>query len=65
MAAEARELRSCLAETFSTELMNDRITTLYQELQGNTPAEETPSLGTESVSARAPRQAVYARSSNR
>jgi len=40
MAEQARELRKCLAETFSVELMSDRITTLYKELRGIPTATE-------------------------
>ncbi len=65
MAAEAKELRSCLAETFSTELMYDRITTLYQELQGIKPAEGSTPVSAGSVSSVSGAQTVYARSSNR
>ena len=65
MAADAKELRSCLAETFSVELMSDRITTLYQELKGLKPQEVSVSGAKETVSARARPQSVYARSSNR
>ncbi|WP_428649078.1 glycosyltransferase [Roseibium sp.] len=64
MEAEARELRGCLAETFSTDLMKDRITTLYQELHGLVPTEETPALP-DGVTVAPRAQAVLARSSNR
>ena len=66
MAADAKELRSCLAETFSVELMSDRITTLYQELKGLRPQEAPPAGASEAAPARAARpQSVYVRSSNR
>lgn len=65
MAADAKELRSCLAETFSVDLMSDRITTLYQELKGLKPQEVSVSGAKETVGARARPQSVYARSSNR
>lgn len=35
MARTAKGLRSCLAETFSAELMSERITDLYKELRGH------------------------------
>jgi glycosyltransferase involved in cell wall biosynthesis len=65
MEADAKELRGCLAETFSIDLMSDRITTLYQELQGVAPAEGTVPGRAESVSAVSRAQTVYARTSNR
>lgn len=65
MSADARELRNCLAETFSVELMSDRITTLYQELKGLKPQEVSVSAAQETVTARSRPQSVYARSSNR
>ncbi|WP_434052453.1 MAG: glycosyltransferase [Roseibium sp.] len=65
MAADARELRNCLAETFSVELMSDRITTLYQELKGLKPQDVSVSGANDAVAARARPQSVYARSSNR
>ena len=65
MARRARDLRSCLAATFSADLMNDRITTLYQDIQGLAPAESTPPVPAESASAVSRAQTVYARSSNR
>ena len=65
MAQRARDLRSCLAATFSADLMNDRITTLYQDIQGLAPADITPPLPAESASPVSRAQTVYARSSNR
>lgn len=65
MSADARELRNCLAETFSVELMSDRITTLYQELKGLKPQEVSVAGAKDTVAARARPQSVYARSSNR
>lgn len=65
MAVDARELRSCLAETFSVELMSDRITTLYQELKGLKPQEVSVSGAKDTVAAGVRPQSVYARSSNR
>ncbi|MBD1545048.1 glycosyltransferase [Roseibium aggregatum] len=60
----AEGLRTCLAETFSVELMSDRITTLYQELRGVVPPE---SVAAKSSSRTAPvtgAQSVLARSRN-
>lgn len=65
MEAEAQALRSCLAETFSTELMSDRITTLYQEMKGVLPADGTVQGASEGAHAAAHTQTVYARSSHR
>ncbi len=65
MRQDAKELRSCLAETFSVDLMSDRITTLYQELKGLEPAQaSTAGLG-DSAPSGAQTESVYARSSNR
>lgn len=64
MAQQAKSLRSCLAETFSVDLMNDRITTLYQEIQGIAPTDSSSSARVESVSAASHVQTVLARSSN-
>ncbi|MTI04837.1 glycosyltransferase family 1 protein [Roseibium denhamense] len=63
--AHAKELRSCLAETFSVELMSDRITTLYQELHGLKPI-DGQALGTKTLGndiAGAP--TAFARTGNR
>ncbi|POF28911.1 glycosyltransferase [Roseibium marinum] len=65
MEREASELQRCLAATFSTDLMNDRITTLYQDVQGIAPADEATPQAAESASADSSAQAVYARSGNR
>ena len=65
MEEEAAELRGCLAETFSIDLMSDRITTLYQELQGVAPVEGTVPARSEGVSSVSQAQSVYARTSNR
>jgi len=65
MSSDARELRSCLAETFSVELMSDRITTLYQELRGLAPGEPSTAGANKATSSRPRTQSVYARSSNR
>ncbi len=64
MEREARELRSCLAETFSTDLMKDRITTLYLDLQGLDPVDDATPLKEAALSVHRA-QTVYARSSNR
>lgn len=65
MSADAKELRSCLAETFSVELMSDRITTLYQELRGVAPSETASASAGKVTASRPQTQTVYARSSNR
>jgi glycosyltransferase involved in cell wall biosynthesis len=65
MAKRANKLRSCLVETFSVDLMNDRITTLYQEIQGIAPTDSSTSAKVESVSTVNRTQTVFARSSNR
>jgi glycosyltransferase involved in cell wall biosynthesis len=64
MSAQAKELRGCLAETFSVDLMNDRITNLYQELKGISPVDDPTPVAPISASAAPPAQTVYARSSN-
>lgn len=60
----AEALRSCLAETFSIELMSDRITTLYKELRGLVPVETSPSKPSNTALSDASSQSIYARSSN-
>jgi len=65
MAEQAKELRGCLAETFSVDLMNDRITTLYQDIRGITPADSSTPASADGASAVSRAQTVYARSSNR
>ena len=65
MAEQAKELRGCLAETFSVDLMNDRITTLYLELQGLAPADTSTPVNADSASTVSRAQTAYARSSNR
>jgi glycosyltransferase involved in cell wall biosynthesis len=65
MESDAKELRGCLAETFSIDLMSDRITALYQELQGVAPAEGIVPGRADGVSAVSRAQTVYARTSNR
>ncbi|WP_417668155.1 glycosyltransferase family 4 protein [Roseibium sp.] len=64
MKAQAGELRSCLAETFSIDLMSDRITTLYQQVRGQLPADEAISAPATSVTNAQGAQSVYARSGN-
>lgn len=64
MAEDARQMRSCLAETFSVDLMNDRITTLYQDLKGITPADSSTPVAADSSSAVSRAQTIFARSSN-
>lgn len=61
MAAAARELRSCLAETFSADLMSDRITTLYKELRGLVPDDTGASREAGQAAASGITQSVYAR----
>lgn len=65
MAEQARELRGCLAETFSVELMSDRITTLYQDIRGLSPTDVAAPVVTGSPTTSSRDQAVYARSSSR
>jgi len=65
MTEQARELRGCLAETFSVDLMNDRITTLYQNLMGIAPADSSTQVATDNASAVSRAQTIFARSSNR
>jgi len=65
MQAAAVEQRSCLAETFSIDLMSDRITTLYQQVRGQLPTDKPISAPAASVSSTSSAQSVYARSSNR
>jgi glycosyltransferase involved in cell wall biosynthesis len=65
MADQAKELRGCLAETFSVDLMNDRITTLYQDLKGLSPTDSPVPLPAESASAVSRARTVFARSGNR
>ncbi|WP_417684221.1 glycosyltransferase family 4 protein [Roseibium sp.] len=67
MDEHARELRGCLAETFSIELMSDRITTLYKQVRGQTAIDiDAPATSaTASRTSAAASPAVYARSSNR
>ena len=65
MAKQADELSSCLAETFSISLMSDRITALYQELQGYVPAEISAPGSAKKASAVSRAQTIYAKSSNR
>ncbi|MEP1931023.1 MAG: glycosyltransferase [Roseibium sp.] len=64
-ASDATELRSCLAETFSIDLMSDRINNLYLEVKGLASEEDYSSAsrhGSSQVSSASP---VLARSSNR
>lgn len=61
----AEGLRTCLAETFSVELMSDRITALYQELRGVAPADLPAARPAASAPVLAGSQTVLARSSNR
>ncbi|MEM9634827.1 MAG: glycosyltransferase [Pseudomonadota bacterium] len=65
MEQQAEELRGCLAETFSVELMGDRITTLYQELRGLAPSEASAPGTASKTSATSRAQSIFARSSNR
>jgi len=60
----AEGLRTCLAETFSVELMSDRITTLYQELRGILPAETVAGSTASRPVAVTGAQSVFARSRN-
>ncbi|MCV0424432.1 MAG: glycosyltransferase [Roseibium sp.] len=65
MEQQAEELRSCLAETFSINLMSDRITALYQELQGFVPSDLSAPAPAKNASAVSRAQTIYAKSSNR
>lgn len=65
MEADAAALHSCLAATFSVELMSDRITALYQELRGNGPASDPIANVPAGNSVNQQGQAVLARSGNR
>ncbi|MES0879395.1 glycosyltransferase family 4 protein [Roseibium sp. SCP14] len=65
MEQQAEELRGCLAETFSVDLMSDRITTLYQELRGIAPADASAQVAAGSDLATSRAQSIFARSSNR
>lgn len=65
MHSDAADLRGCLAETFSVDLMSDRITTLYQDLKGLTSAEHGAAGMTEDAAALRRTQSALARSSNR
>ncbi len=60
----AEGLRTCLAETFSVDLMSDRITTLYQELRGTAPVTMNQPQSAAAPQAAAGSQSVLARSSN-
>ncbi|MBD8892878.1 glycosyltransferase family 4 protein [Roseibium litorale] len=63
----ARTLRGCLAETFSIDLMSDRIMTLYREVRGQLP-EEQYSSSQQSGAGALPStnsQSVYARTGQR
>lgn len=60
----AEGLRTCLAETFSVDLMSDRITTLYQELRGQLPADPSVSKINAGASPQTSAHSIYARSSN-
>jgi glycosyltransferase involved in cell wall biosynthesis len=64
MRDAAIKLRSCLAETFSIDLMSDRITTLYQQVRGQLPADQNITVPTAAASHSPAAQTIYARSSN-
>ena len=65
MDDEAKALGSCLADTFSIELMSDRVTTLYQELQGIRPSETPLQSAASALASPAEVQTAYARTSSR
>ncbi len=65
MKADAAELRSCLAETFSIDLMSDRVTTLYQEIRGATPSDDRASAAFQGVAPASRTQTAFARLSNK
>ena len=64
MQEQADQLRTCLAETFSIDLMSDRITTLYQQVRGQLPADATFHGAGEPIDTANTAQTIYARSSN-
>ncbi|MEJ8476155.1 glycosyltransferase [Roseibium algae] len=64
MQNAAVKLRGCLAETFSVDLMSDRITTLYQQVRGVLPADHPAASSAASAAPASSAQAAYARSSN-
>ncbi|MEP3049385.1 MAG: glycosyltransferase [Roseibium sp.] len=64
-AAEAKELRNCLAETFSIGLMSDRINTLYLEVRGLAPEEDRIPISMHGSSGLSSASPIYARSSHR
>ncbi|MFD1694624.1 glycosyltransferase [Roseibium aestuarii] len=61
MQEAAVRLRQCLAETFSVELMADRITTLYRLARGESPQDETVD---QAAPASVRHGSAYARTSN-
>lgn len=65
--ALAKTMRGCLAETFSIDLMSDRITTLYREVRGQLPEDLPSSAQTagSSVTSSTHPQSVYARTGQR
>ncbi|MBN9669890.1 glycosyltransferase family 4 protein [Roseibium aggregatum] len=65
MEANAKELSHCLAETFSVDLMSDRITALYKELRGIDPQDDLVPSASNGRQAASRIHTAYARSSNR
>lgn len=64
-AAEAAEMRPCLAETFSVDLMTDRINAVYLEAMGLAPVDVPAHRSETSARQASTISSVYARSSQR
>lgn len=64
MQDAAIAMRGCLADTFSVDLMSDRITSLYQELRGVSPSDAPLASAVTGTVHSASAQTIYARSSN-
>lgn len=65
MDQQAADLRTCLAETFSVELMSDRITALYKELRGMSVPYEVQGKTATSAPAADLAQEVFAKTSQK
>ena len=65
MAKGAAELRTCLAETFSVDLMSERITSLYQEVRESSPVEAAVGQVKPAAAGVSGAPAVAARTANR
>ncbi|ADZ70360.1 glycosyltransferase family 4 protein [Polymorphum gilvum] len=64
MRSFAKSLRTCLAETFSVDLMSDRITALYRQLRGQDIAGSEVTAQPAASAGMPDPQTVYASSSN-